>query len=278
MRTLGFLPLLTYPDASSEKFVMNAIAVAKHLDADVCAQCIYVDIPDVSNAFSSVLLNVPEMIREAENKSRKAGEKLLEAVAKAATEADVSVTTEETNAPPYGIGEVAASQARYSDLSLMEWQAADSATRVIAEEVLFGSGRPVVLFPSSMTFNAVDHVIIAWDGSRVAARALADATPFLERAKRISVVTVLDEKPIHDKTIGERLALTLNRRGLAAEALSLNVEGRLIGNALQDHALEIGAGLLVMGAFGHSRIRDFVLGGATADILNDVRLPILLSH
>lgn len=171
MRTLGFVPLLTHPDASSEKFVMNAMAVAKHLDADVYAQCIYVDIPDVSNAFSGVLLNVPEMIREAENKSRKAGEKLLEAVAKAATEADVSVTTEETNAPPYGIGEVAASQARYGDLSMMEWDTAGSSARVVAEEVLFSSGRPVVLLPTSMTVGVIDHIMIAWDGSRVAARA-----------------------------------------------------------------------------------------------------------
>ncbi|CAN7706508.1 universal stress protein [Phyllobacterium sp. LjRoot231] len=277
MRTLGFVPLLTHPDASSEKFVMNAMAVAKHLDADVYAQCIYVDIPDVSNAFSGVLLNVPEMIREAENKSRKAGEKLLEAVAKAATEADVSVTTEETNAPPYGIGEVAASQARYGDLSMMEWDTAGSSARVVAEEVLFSSGRPVVLLPTSMTVGVIDHIMIAWDGSRVAARALADATPFLLRAKRISVATVLDEKPI-DKNIGERLALALQRRGLAAEVLTLNIGGRAIGEALQAHALEFGAQLLVMGGFGHSRIRDFVLGGATADVFNHVRLPILLSH
>ena len=277
MRTLGFLPLLTYPDASSEKFVSNAMAVAKHLDADVRTQCIYVDIPDVSNALSGILLNVPEMIRQAENKSRTAGKKLLEAVKKAAADAGVSVTSNETNAPPAGIGEVAASQARYSDLSLMEWDTADSSARVVAEEVLFGSGRPVVLLPSSMTVDVIDHVMIAWDGSQVAARAVADATPFLLRAKQISVATVLDEKPV-DKNIGERLALALQRRGLAAEVLAFNVGGRAIGEALQAHALEFGAQLLVMGGFGHSRIRDFVLGGATADVFNDARLPILLSH
>ena len=277
MRPLGFLPLLTYPDASSEKLVMNAIAVAKHLDLDVRAQCIYVDIPDVSNAVSGILLNVPQMIREAENKSRAAGKKLLDALRTAAAEAGVSITVDEIDAPPAAIGEVAASQARYSDLALMEWDAADSSVRVIAEEVLFSSGRPVVLLPSSVTVEVIDHVMIAWDGSRVAARALADATPFLLRAKRISVATVLDEKPI-DETIGERLALALQRRGLTAKVLAFTVSGRAIGEALQAHALEFGAQLLVMGGFGHSRIRDFVLGGATADVFNDVRLPILLSH
>ncbi|MBB3146858.1 nucleotide-binding universal stress UspA family protein [Phyllobacterium trifolii] len=277
MRTLGFLPLLTYPDASSEKLVINAIAVAKHLDLDIRAECIYVDIPDVSTALSGILLNVPQMIREAEYKSRAAGKKLLDALRIAAVEAGVSVTTDETNAPPSGIGEIAASQARYGDLSLMEWDAADSSTRLVAEEVLFGSGRPVVLLPSSMTVGVIDHVMIAWDGSRVAARALADAAPFLMRAKRISIATVLDEKPV-DKKVGQRLELALQRRGLTAEVLALRVEGRAIGEALQAHALEFGAQLLVMGGFGHSRIRDFVLGGATADVLNDVRLPILLSH
>jgi nucleotide-binding universal stress UspA family protein len=277
MRTLGFLPLLTYPDASSEKLVTNAIAVAKQLDLDLHAHCIYVDIPDVNSALSGILLNVPEMIREAEFKSRAAGKQLLEALRTAAAEAGVSVTTDEIYAPPSSIGECAVSQARYGDLSLMEWDAANSSTRLIVEEVLFSSGRPVMLLPSSMSIDVIDHVMIAWDGSRVAARALADAAPFLLRAKRISIATVLDEKPL-DKNIGERLELALQRRGLTAEGLTLRVEGRAIGKALQAHALDSGAQLLVMGGFGHSRIRDFVLGGATADVLNDVRLPILLSH
>ncbi|WP_457300146.1 universal stress protein [Phyllobacterium sp. P5_D12] len=201
----------------------------------------------------------------------------MDALRTAAVKAGVSVTTDETNGPPSGIGEIAASQARYGDLSLMEWDASASSTRLVAEAVLFGSGRPVVLLPSSMTVGVIDHVMIAWDGSRVAARALADATPFLMRAKRISVATVLDEKPI-DKNIGERLAFALQRRGLTAEVLTLRVGDRAIGEAIQAHALEFGVQLLVMGGFGHSRIRDFVLGGATADVLNDVRLPILFSH
>lgn len=277
MRTLGFLPLLTYPDESSEKLVMNAIAVAKHLDLDVRAQCIYAEVPDVSTALSGILLNVPQMIREAEHKSRAAGKRLSDALRTAAAEAGVSITTDEITAPPLGIGEIVTLQARYGDLSLMEWDAADSPTGLVAEKVLFGSGRPVVLLPSSMTVDAIDHVMIAWDGSRVAARALGDATPFLLRAKRISVATALNEKPI-DKNIGERLALALKQRGLPAEVLTLTVGGRSIGEALQAHALEFGAQLLVMGGFGHSRIRDFVLGGATAAVLKDVRLPILLSH
>ncbi|TIP95413.1 MAG: universal stress protein, partial [Mesorhizobium sp.] len=78
--------------------------------------------------------------------------------------------------------------------------------------------------------------------------------------------------------IGERLAQGLRTRGLAAGAASIQAEGRSIGTALQEHALKIGGNLLVMGGYGHSRIRDFVLGGATEGILSELRLPVLLSH
>lgn len=278
MRTLALLPLVTYPDASSEKVVLNAITVAAHLGADLHALAINVDIPDVSNAFAGILLDLPEMIREAELKSRTAGIRLLAAIKQKAAETDIALTTGETTAPPAGFGEVAAVEARYSDLSLIGWEAKNSAGRMTAEGLVFGSGRPVILLPDLVPVVAIDHVMIAWDGSRVAARALADAQLFLQRAERISVITILDEKPIHEKNIGERLATTLRQRGLAVEAASINTESCPIGETLQNYALKIGAKLLVMGGYGHSRIRDFVLGGATEDVLNDVRLPILLSH
>ncbi|MEK1886879.1 MAG: universal stress protein [Phyllobacterium sp.] len=278
MRTLALLPLITYPDASSEKVIVNAITVAAHLGADLHALAMNVNIPDVSNAFAEVLLNLPEMVREAERNSRTAGIRLLTAIKQKAAEMDVALTTGEITAHPVGFGDVAAVEARYSDLSLMGWEAKSSAGRMTTEGLVFGSGRPVILLPDLAAIDALDHVMIAWDGSRVAARALADAQPFLQRAKRTSIVTILDEKPIHEKNIGERLAISLRRRGLAVESACINTEGRPIGETLQNHALKIGAKLLVMGGYGHSRIRDFVLGGATEDVLNDVRLPILLSH
>ncbi|BAB52838.1 mlr6573 [Mesorhizobium japonicum MAFF 303099] len=80
------------------------------------------------------------------------------------------------------------------------------------------------------------------------------------------------------KQIDERLALGLRTRGLMAEAASVQARDRSIGTALQEHDLKIGGNLLVMGGYGHSRVRDFVLGGATEDILTDLRLPVLLSH
>ena len=90
--------------------------------------------------------------------------------------------------------------------------------------------------------------------------------------------TVVDEKPLDDETIAERLAASLGRRGIAADAVSVLAEDAPIGISLQEHALKHGAELLVMGAYGHSAVRDFILGGATEDVLDDLRLPVLFSH
>jgi len=112
----------------------------------------------------------------------------------------------------------------------------------------------------------------------VAARAAADAIPFLQRASKVSVLTVVDEKPLTDRDIGQRLASSLVKKGIAADAFSIGAEACPIGVSLQDHAIKHGADLLVMGGYGHSVVREFVLGGATRDVLGDLRLPVLLSH
>src|SRR5690606_17059977 len=174
--------------------------------------------------------------------------------------------------------DVGAQSARYHDLTLMGWAADNPGVRTLAEGILFGSGRPTVLMSETTALEPIDHIAIAWDGSRVAARAVADARPFLERASVISVITVFGEKPLNDQDAGDRLAESLRHAGLNASFSATRAEGVPIGEALQAHAAEIGAKMLVMGGFGHSRFRDFVLGGATAGVLTQLQMPVLLSH
>ncbi|TIS89762.1 universal stress protein [Mesorhizobium sp.] len=278
MKLMAALFLPTYPEANAPKIASNAVAVTSQVGATLHAVAINVDIPDVSNALSGYLLDLPQKIREAEATSRKGGKALLEAVAKEASRGDVTLTTQETNAPPALMGDTAAREGRYYDLCLVGWAPDNQTARMTAEALVFGSGRPTVLLPDSDDVGALGHVVIAWDGSRVAAKAVADARPFLERASMITVVTVTDEKPLARQDIGQRLAQGLRTRGLLAEAMSIQAGDRPIGAALQEHTLRIGGELLVMGGFGHSRVRDFVLGGATEGILSDLRLPILMSH
>lgn len=278
MKLMASLCLATYPDANSPKIAENAVALVKQIDAALHAVAINVDIPDVSNALSSYLLDLPHKIREVEATSRKCGSVLLEAIAKAAAHGGVTLTTQLLTAPPALMGDVAAKESRYFDVCLAGWAPGNQTARMIAEAILFGSGRPTLLLPDPTDVGVLDHVVIAWDGSRVAARAVADARAFLEHASMITVVTVTDEKPLPGQDIDERLAQGLRTRGLVAEAASIQAGDRSIGAALQEHALKIGGKLLVMGGYGHSRVRDFVLGGATEGILADLRLPVLLSH
>lgn len=278
MKLMASLFLATYPEANSPKIAANAVALAKQIDAALHAVVVNVDIPDVSNALSSFLLDLPNKIREVEAASRKCGRDLVEAVAKEAAKSGVSLTTQELAAQPAAMADGAVMQARYSDLCLLGWARDNQTVRTAAEAILFGSGRPVIMLPDDMDVGALGHVVVAWDGSRVAARAIADAQPLLAHASMVTVLTVTDEKRLPGQDIGERLALGLRTRGLVAKAVSIQAGARSIGTALQQHSIKIGGNLLVMGGYGHSRVRDFVLGGATEGILANLQLPVLLSH
>lgn len=278
MQLLTSLLLPTYPDPPGPKVASNAVAVANQLGATLDAAVINVDIPDVSNAFSSLLLDLPAKIREANAASRNRGKVLLEAIAAEAARCKVTLTSQALKAQPAFIGEAAAREGRYFDLCMVGWMRNADAIRATAAEVVFSSGRPTLILPGDKDVGALDHVVIAWDGSRVAARAVADARPFLERASTISIVTVTDEKVLPREDVGDRLAHGLAARGLPAKSQQIHAGDNEIGAALEDHALRINGSLLVMGGWGHSRIRDFVLGGATEGILSDLRLPVLMSH
>ncbi|TRD05924.1 universal stress protein [Mesorhizobium sp. WSM4303] len=278
MKFMASLYLATYPDANTSKIAANAVALVKQIDAALHAIAINVDIPDVSNALSNYLLDLPYKIQEVDATSRKCGKDLLEAIAQKAVQGGVDLTTQELAAPPALMGDSAAKHSRYFDICLVGWAPANQTARMLAEAILFGSGRPTLLLPDSTHVGTLGHIVVAGDGSRVAARAVADARAFLERASMITVVTVTDEKPFPGQGIGERLALGLRTRGLVAEAVSIQAGDSSIGTALQEHALKIGGNLLTMGGYGHYRVRDFVLGGATEGILADLRLPVLLSH
>ncbi len=156
--------------------------------------------------------------------------------------------------------------------------ASDVTTQATAEAVIFGSGKPTLLVPEDIPTSKFGHVMIGWDGSRVAARAVADARDLLQRAQSVTIASVIDEKAFADEDTGRRLAEYLARGGITAAVARVQGGGRPIAETLQQHAQEIGAGILVMGGFAHSRLRDFVLGGATSGVLRNLQLPVLLSH
>lgn len=175
--------------------------------------------------------------------------------------------------------------ARYADLCILGAEAPASSTSAgyrFSEEMLFISGRPVLLLPESAVGTTLGaRVAIAWNSSRSAARALNDAMPLLERSESVTVITVNPRDSI-DARGGlpvERLLEHLRRHGISGRLVELSdVAADGIAAALQEKACAAGADLLVAGAHGHTWLREVLLGSVTRELLADLRLPVMMSH
>lgn len=157
----------------------------------------------------------------------------------------------------------------------------NDARRELLEDVLFKSGRPMLLLPSSpRPKQRWERILIAWNAKAEVVRAIAGAMPLLQAAKEVRIVTV-DAAPARagrGEAPGRDLAAYLARHDVQAEVSNLDGLGREHGRAIADAALDFDADLVVMGAYGHSRVREFVLGGVTRDLLAESKTALLLAH
>jgi nucleotide-binding universal stress UspA family protein len=182
------------------------------------------------------------------------------------------------------IADALATNARYADLVILGQHDPDdpaAGPRYLPEQVILGCGRPALVVPyigPAATFG--ERAMVAWDASREAARAVNDALPLLERAKAVSVVSVNpSERPFgHGEEPGADIGLHLARHGIKVEVERVEERELDTANAILSHLAHVGADLLVMGAYGHSRMREFVLGGVTRTILAEMTVPVLMSH
>ena len=272
------VPLHTYPDGNSVNIAAHVGAVAKYLGADVHGLVLNATFPPASSLIGDMLINVDSMVREVTAKCHVRGTALVQAMQAALEPIGIKFRSTQLDCAMGTIGDAAETYARYHDLIVTGLSANDVSMEATAETLVFGSGRPTLLVPQNLAPSPYQHVMIAWDGSRVATRAVADARDFLRLAKTVTIAVVTDEKTLPEENPALKLVDYLDRHNINTAVALVQAQRRPIGRALQDHALEIEAGLLVMGAFGHSRMRDFVMGGATTGILRDLKLPILLSH
>lgn len=151
--------------------------------------------------------------------------------------------------------------------------------RLDVEDWLFGLGRPCLLYPESSTEPfRLESVVVCWDGGKSAARALGDALPILKAAKTVHVVTVRGEKTISVEDIKSPVLDLLAVHGVQAEYSVTHLGAGSIGRTILDAAHDRRGDMLVMGAYGHSRLKELVLGGATKEILNTATLPLFMSH
>jgi nucleotide-binding universal stress UspA family protein len=214
---------------------------------------------------------------------REAQEAAKDAVARfeaAAKRAGVSAQATWSSAGLNGGLELFARIARRFDLSIVrqaQTGKSDAATPFI-EAALFETGRAVLVVPHTRKAGIkLDRVMIAWDGSRSAARALGDAMPFLRRAKAVQLVMVTEHGK-SEEVPGADIARHLACHQLAAEIKEIVAPHIKAADVLLSHATETGADLLVLGGYGHSRLREFVLGGVTRSVLAATTVPALMSH
>lgn len=170
--------------------------------------------------------------------------------------------------------------ARNYDLSVVAQAAPDDdlPEGLAIEAALFDSGRPVLIAPYIQTTGLkLDRVMVCWDDSRGAARAIADALPLLKRARQIDVVTI-EQKEQRKELRGAQIAEHLARHKLGVDLKSIVAPGGDVANVILSQAADSGTDLLVMGGYGHTRLREFILGGATRGILQAMTVPVLMSH
>jgi nucleotide-binding universal stress UspA family protein len=149
---------------------------------------------------------------------------------------------------------------------------------LMAAGALFGSGRPVFVVPSTHAGPAkLARAMVCWDGGVAAARALAGALPLLEKASVVEVVSISQKEKHAEELPGFNIARHLARHGVEATLCNLSPSNDA-GAALLAHAVASGADYMVMGGYGHWRLRELMLGGATRTVLASMTLPVLMSH
>lgn len=172
-------------------------------------------------------------------------------------------------------------QARYADLVVLGQIDPETSSRssVVPEEVVLSSGRPVLIVPHIGRFESVGRrVLVAWNGSREAARAVGDALPLLLDAEAVAVLSVNAEPGAESEQPASELTHHLARHGIEAKATVVVAKDPAVGALLVARAADFGADLIVMGAYGHSRTRELLLGGATRHLLQHMTVPLLMAH
>lgn len=171
------------------------------------------------------------------------------------------------------------SQARLHDLTILDAETETvNLDRGLIEALLMDSGRPLLIVPPGREVFRAKRIILAWDGSARAARAAADALPFLRAAEAVDVVSVTGEKDLPDTVAGAGIAAHLARHDVAVTAMNVDAQEGDVAQALRDIADKSRADMIVMGGYVHSRLRELVFGGVTQSLLRQSSVPLFMAY
>jgi nucleotide-binding universal stress UspA family protein len=275
------IALTTYPERTPDSAVQTAVALAGQLGGRTSALACKIKISAPGSIIENVMLDLPSLIAAEQKKSVASTEALLAIFRQAAERADTFQEFIIEQCSPSEISGLAASHARLHDLTIVPVPGGWYVDQWYAESIIFGSGRPTIIISQEGAREIsprLDTILVAWDFSRPASRAVFDALPIMRQAKRVFVTTITNEKRIDPRHSGSAIAKYLARHGIEVVLDVVDVAGRTIGAAIEAQVVTRNADLLVMGAYGHSRLREFLLGGATRSMLAHAPVPILMSH
>jgi nucleotide-binding universal stress UspA family protein len=273
-----FLPLVGQPRGPALAAIEKCAAVAADLGARITALGLEEDV------FERPKVMLPYDRDSAETSGAREGsdmQQLLNAFAHATSRANLRAQSRTGKVPADQVAAILAEHARFSDLTLLPVKPHDSRTESIVEAFLFESGRPLLLCPEHLADELrpeLENVMIAWDHSARAARAVGDALPILRAAVSVRVVTVADDKTEAVVQSGTALVDHLREHGVYASFETTKGGGSSIGKVLGSWANSHGMDAMVMGAYHHSRLNEIVWGGVTKTVIGQPPCWVMISH
>ncbi|CAN7251182.1 universal stress protein [Phenylobacterium sp. LjRoot225] len=275
------LQIDAYPDVTPNASIDQAVEFARLVGGGLAALAVAVDLPVKSNRLADYLVGLTKLEKDEEAKSLAAARGAIDHFTVQAKTADVFTAAVVEKAALYRVPELVAKRARTRDFCIVPLGGRFDGQAEVAVTAIFDSGRPVLVYKGerqNFTRGALEEVVVAWDGGRSAARALADALPILQRAKAVRLLTIAGEKPDLPRCGGADAVRHLRSYGIEAAADRVAGEGHPISTTLGGYLDDRCPDLLVMGAYGHSRLREFILGGATEFAVQNAPVPIFFSH
>lgn len=273
-----FLPLVGQPRGPALAAIATCVAVAADLGARITALALEEDV------FARPTVISPGDLDSAEaSDSREVSnvQQLLNAFTNAASRGNIRTQSRSGKVPADQIASILAEHARFSDLTLVPVRPHDSQTERIIETLLFESGRPLLLCPEQQVDELrpeFENVMIAWDHSARAARAVGDALPILQAAASVRVVTVTDDTTDAIVQSGTALVDHLREHGVYASFETTKGGGSSIGKVLGSWANSHAMDAIVMGAYHHSRLNEIVWGGVTKTVIGQPPCWVMISH
>ncbi|MDP6475833.1 MAG: universal stress protein [Alphaproteobacteria bacterium] len=256
-----------------------ALRVAAVEQAHLVVLCVLHPLSPALGAFGDAAAGViADLQRNYMDEAKLAAEALRKSAERQAEQADIPF---EWRLEEGVADDIVPVHARYADLTIVNQVDPDSVNaprkRGLPIELVMDSGRPMLVVPYAGNFTTLgERILVAWNGSREATRAVHDAMPFLRRAELVSVLSINPRR--EDHIAGFDISSQLARHGVKAEAVRTVSGDVSVGDLLLSEAADLSADMIVMGAYGHSRLREFILGGASQQILDSMTVPAFMSH